>query len=161
MPGLSELHMHKSLVRESLSLYSSSIVPLKPHSRCHDDEGHIWKTLLGNYAGLTSQTQHTSRDNLVRWKDRLGCKLAYTQWLMVSLAGTGKSFLLNQIISYLRSQYEEDFVSSVAICASTGIAATHVGGTDPPKFSSSSCLSPHLPPASSNPMFRKLHGTVN
>lgn len=52
---------------------------------------------------------------------------------VISLPGTGKSFLLNQIINFLRSQYEEDFVSSVAICASTGIAATHIGGP-PPHF---------------------------
>lgn len=44
-------------------------------------------------------------------------------------AGTGKSFLLNHIVNQLRGQYEEDFQDSVAICASTGIAATHIGGT--------------------------------
>lgn len=43
-------------------------------------------------------------------------------------AGTGKSFLLNRIVDKLREDYGSDFIASVAICASTGIAATHVGG---------------------------------
>lgn len=42
--------------------------------------------------------------------------------------GTGKSFLLNQIVAQLKQDYGEDFGNSVAICASTGIAATHIGG---------------------------------
>lgn len=44
-------------------------------------------------------------------------------------AGTGKSFLLNQIIASLRTQYESDFTDAVAVTAATGIAATHIGGT--------------------------------
>ena len=41
-------------------------------------------------------------------------------------AGTGKSFTLNQIIEALRQQHGDD---AVAITATTGIAATHIGGT--------------------------------
>ena len=39
-------------------------------------------------------------------------------------AGSGKTYLLNQFISYLRSNN-----IPVGITASTGIAATHMGGT--------------------------------
>jgi hypothetical protein len=46
-------------------------------------------------------------------------------------AGTGKSFLLNQIIASLRTQYELDFTDAVAVTAATGIAATHIGGASP------------------------------
>jgi len=41
-------------------------------------------------------------------------------------AGTGKSFTLNQIIEALRQHHGDD---AVAITATTGIAATHIGGT--------------------------------
>ncbi|KAK9810843.1 hypothetical protein WJX73_001202 [Symbiochloris irregularis] len=44
-------------------------------------------------------------------------------------AGTGKSFLLNQIITRLKEQHGDEFGSCVAITAATGIAATHIGGT--------------------------------
>lgn len=44
-------------------------------------------------------------------------------------AGTGKSFLLNHIINGLRAKFGESFHTRVAITASTGIAATHIGGT--------------------------------
>jgi hypothetical protein len=44
-------------------------------------------------------------------------------------AGTGKSFLLNHIISQLREQHGEEFCSAVAITAATGIAATHIQGS--------------------------------
>ena len=43
-------------------------------------------------------------------------------------AGTGKSFLLNHIIVMLKELYGPDFADSVAVCAATGIAATHIGG---------------------------------
>ena len=60
------------------------------------------------------------------------------------LAGTGKSFLLNQIVAQLKQDYGSDFSDSVAICASTGIAATHVGGT-PLTWLSPIPLSTHPP----------------
>ncbi|GLI61449.1 hypothetical protein VaNZ11_003840, partial [Volvox africanus] len=44
-------------------------------------------------------------------------------------AGTGKTFVLSRIIEELRERYEGDFSQRVAVCASTGIAATHIGGT--------------------------------
>ena len=45
-------------------------------------------------------------------------------------AGTGKSFLLNRIISELRARHgAREFDARVAVTASTGIAATHVAGT--------------------------------
>ncbi|KKT14319.1 MAG: ATPase, partial [Parcubacteria group bacterium GW2011_GWF2_44_8b] len=37
--------------------------------------------------------------------------------------GSGKTYIVNQYVSYLRSRKVE-----VAITASTGIAATHIGG---------------------------------
>jgi ATP-dependent exoDNAse (exonuclease V) alpha subunit len=43
--------------------------------------------------------------------------------LLTGPAGSGKTFLLNQYISYLRKQG-----TVVAVTASTGIAATHIGG---------------------------------
>ncbi|KAK9815272.1 hypothetical protein WJX72_000940 [[Myrmecia] bisecta] len=44
-------------------------------------------------------------------------------------AGTGKSFLLNRIITCLREIYGPDFLDCVAVTAATGIAATHINGT--------------------------------
>ncbi|PNW76003.1 hypothetical protein CHLRE_12g551550v5 [Chlamydomonas reinhardtii] len=44
-------------------------------------------------------------------------------------AGTGKTFVLTRVVDELRERYSEDFGSKVAVCASTGIAATHIGGT--------------------------------
>ncbi|GFR48015.1 hypothetical protein Agub_g9844, partial [Astrephomene gubernaculifera] len=44
-------------------------------------------------------------------------------------AGTGKTFVLTRVIDELRQRYEEEFGRRVAVCASTGIAATHIGGT--------------------------------
>ncbi|GIL54297.1 hypothetical protein Vafri_9869 [Volvox africanus] len=44
-------------------------------------------------------------------------------------AGTGKTFVLSRIIEELRERYGTDFSQRVAVCASTGIAATHIGGT--------------------------------
>ena len=49
-------------------------------------------------------------------------KLGYTCYL-TGEAGSGKTFLLNKYIAYLRKQKVE-----VGITASTGIAATHLGG---------------------------------
>jgi len=44
-------------------------------------------------------------------------------------AGTGKSFLLEHIIRRLRAKYgEAEFKERVAVTATTGIAATHIGG---------------------------------
>ncbi len=43
-------------------------------------------------------------------------------------AGTGKTFLLNQIISELRLKYGVHFADKVALAAPTGIAATHIQG---------------------------------
>lgn len=43
-------------------------------------------------------------------------------------AGTGKTFLLNGIINELRLKYGSEFTSKVAVCATTGIAATHISG---------------------------------
>ncbi|CAL8463664.1 g3198 [Coccomyxa elongata] len=53
-----------------------------------------------------------------------GCNVFFT-----GNAGTGKSFLLNRVIDLLRRRFGRDFAESVAICAATGIAATHIGGT--------------------------------
>ncbi|KAG2430606.1 hypothetical protein HXX76_010124 [Chlamydomonas incerta] len=44
-------------------------------------------------------------------------------------AGTGKTFVLTRVIDELRERYADMFGSKVAVCASTGIAATHIGGT--------------------------------
>lgn len=49
-------------------------------------------------------------------------KLGYSVYL-TGEAGSGKTYLLNKFISFLRKQKAE-----VAITASTGIAATHIGG---------------------------------
>ena len=43
-------------------------------------------------------------------------------------AGTGKTFLLKRIVQALREKYSEAFGEKVAVVATTGIAATHVGG---------------------------------
>lgn len=43
-------------------------------------------------------------------------------------AGTGKSFLLRRIVLALREKYGDAFDAKVAVTATTGIAATHVGG---------------------------------
>ena len=40
----------------------------------------------------------------------------------------GKTFVLTRVVDELRERYSEDFGSKVAVCASTGIAATHIGG---------------------------------
>ena len=45
------------------------------------------------------------------------------------VGGTGKTFLLTKIISHLRQEYGDDFSKRVAVTASTGIAASHIGGT--------------------------------
>ena len=42
--------------------------------------------------------------------------------------GTGKTFMLNQIIEDLRRKYGRAFGSKVALAAPTGIAATHIQG---------------------------------
>ncbi len=44
-------------------------------------------------------------------------------------AGTGKTFLLKRIVQALREKYGEAFGEKVAVVATTGIAATHIGGT--------------------------------
>ena len=44
-------------------------------------------------------------------------------------AGTGKTFLLNEIIRRLKTHYGDRFSTCVAVSALTGIAATHVDGT--------------------------------
>ncbi|KAL6764875.1 PIF1-like helicase-domain-containing protein [Haematococcus lacustris] len=44
-------------------------------------------------------------------------------------AGTGKTFLLSRIIEDFRQQYGTEFNACVALCATTGIAATHIQGT--------------------------------
>lgn len=43
-------------------------------------------------------------------------------------AGTGKSFTLEAVIEELRTRYAHRFSSAVAITATTGIAASHIGG---------------------------------
>lgn len=45
-------------------------------------------------------------------------------------AGTGKTFLLERIVQELREKYADDarFKACVAVTATTGIAATHIGG---------------------------------
>lgn len=43
-------------------------------------------------------------------------------------AGTGKSFLLRRIVSELKKKYGADFGRRVAVTATTGVAATHIGG---------------------------------
>lgn len=40
----------------------------------------------------------------------------------------GKTFVLSRIIDELRQRYGGEFGQRVAVCASTGIAATHIGG---------------------------------
>jgi len=50
-----------------------------------------------------------------------GCSVFFT-----GCAGTGKSFLLREIITRLREQCPGD--DQVAVCASTGIAAVNIGG---------------------------------
>lgn len=47
--------------------------------------------------------------------------------LISHVAGTGKSVLLRQIISWARERYEDDKLH-VAVTASTGMAAVNVGG---------------------------------
>ncbi len=44
------------------------------------------------------------------------------------LSGTGKSVLLRAIIEYLKAFHDEPFNPSVAVTASTGIAALNIGG---------------------------------
>eukprot|EP00798_Chlamydomonas_sp_ICE-L_P021499 gene21499-28480_t len=44
-------------------------------------------------------------------------------------AGTGKTFLLNRLVADLRRDFGALFQKKVAIAATTGIAATHIGGT--------------------------------
>ena len=41
----------------------------------------------------------------------------------------GKSFVTSVIVAFLRAVFLEGFSKAVAICAPTGIAATHIGGT--------------------------------
>ena len=43
--------------------------------------------------------------------------------------GVGKSFVTKVIISFFRAVYASEFSRAVAIAASTGIAATHIGGS--------------------------------
>ncbi len=43
-------------------------------------------------------------------------------------AGTGKTFMLNQIVDDMRRKYGRDFGVKVALAAPTGIAATHIQG---------------------------------
>lgn len=50
-------------------------------------------------------------------------KLGYNVYL-TGEAGSGKTYLLNKYIAYLRTKHAE-----IGITASTGIAATHIGGT--------------------------------
>lgn len=45
---------------------------------------------------------------------------------VIEFVRTGKTFLLSRILDELRSKYGADFSSKVAVCATTGIAATHV-----------------------------------
>ncbi|KAF5843371.1 PIF1-like helicase-domain-containing protein [Dunaliella salina] len=44
-------------------------------------------------------------------------------------AGTGKTFLLSRILTELQLRFGEEYSRRVAICAPTGIAATHIQGT--------------------------------
>jgi ATP-dependent DNA helicase PIF1 len=44
-------------------------------------------------------------------------------------AGTGKTFLLKQVVKVLREKYGNAFGEKVAVVATTGIAATHISGT--------------------------------
>lgn len=44
-------------------------------------------------------------------------------------AGTGKSFLLNQIVAELQTKHGDEFGRLVAVTAATGIAATHINGS--------------------------------
>ncbi len=43
-------------------------------------------------------------------------------------AAPGKTFVLNRVIDQLKEKYGATFGSKVAVCASTGIAATHISG---------------------------------
>lgn len=43
-------------------------------------------------------------------------------------AAPGKTFVLNRVIDLLKEKYGSSFGSKVAVCASTGIAATHISG---------------------------------
>lgn len=43
--------------------------------------------------------------------------------------GVGKSFIANKIIEFLRFIFDTSFPTKVALAASTGIAASHLGGT--------------------------------
>ena len=59
----------------------------------------------------------------MKQKEALAILAAGHNVLLTGPAGSGKTFLLNQFIAYLKKQG-----TGVAITASTGIAATHIGG---------------------------------
>ena len=52
-----------------------------------------------------------------------GCNVFFT-----GSAGTGKSFMLERIVERLRERHGDDFRRRVAVTATTGVAATHIGG---------------------------------
>jgi type II secretory ATPase GspE/PulE/Tfp pilus assembly ATPase PilB-like protein len=59
----------------------------------------------------------------MKQKEALAILEAGHNVLLTGPAGSGKTFLLNQYIAYLKKKN-----IGVAITASTGIAATHIGG---------------------------------
>ena len=57
-------------------------------------------------------------------KDALKIMKAGRNVYLTGAAGTGKTYVLNEYIEYLKKKKVP-----VAVTASTGIAATHIGGT--------------------------------
>jgi hypothetical protein len=90
---------------------------------------------------MFGSTSHRNRGMFLTWSSQgemsfsLGQLVNYTLLsynfvitLEMILSGTGKSVLLRKIIGYLKASYDEPFDPSVAVTASTGIAALNIGG---------------------------------
>ena len=77
-------------------------------------------------AGEAAQTVAplSMEQELVLTELRSGCNVFFT-----GCGGTGKSHTLKSALALLREQYGDQFDKRVAVTASTGIAASHIGGT--------------------------------
>ncbi|MEW5314863.1 MAG: hypothetical protein WDW38_006328 [Sanguina aurantia] len=96
---------------------------------------HVSATFAGSETGPGAGVGDSSSQEMtspqLSWEQENVLELvkAGTSVFFTGNAGTGKTFLLSRIITELHAKFGANFLTKVAVVASTGIAATHIQGT--------------------------------
>eukprot|EP00195_Chlamydomonas_chlamydogama_P005406 CAMPEP_0202891832 /NCGR_PEP_ID=MMETSP1392-20130828/1784_1 /ASSEMBLY_ACC=CAM_ASM_000868 /TAXON_ID=225041 /ORGANISM="Chlamydomonas chlamydogama, Strain SAG 11-48b" /LENGTH=735 /DNA_ID=CAMNT_0049575693 /DNA_START=1492 /DNA_END=3696 /DNA_ORIENTATION=+ len=115
--------------RTAASKATASVTHISDSFQKAPSKTHVSLTTLGNMGSAAGSEEASSPQLSEEQEHVLNLVREGKSVFFTGNAGTGKTYLLTRIIADLRQRYGSDFSKKVALCAPTGIAATHIQGT--------------------------------